>query len=53
MLRLPETFFVDREGVLVAKVPGPITYGLLAKTIDAIIVGESVGDISTGEVENR
>jgi cytochrome c biogenesis protein CcmG, thiol:disulfide interchange protein DsbE len=53
VLGLPETFFVDRDGVIVAKVSGPITYGLLAQTIDAIIVGESVGDISTGEVENR
>ncbi len=53
VLGLPETFFVDRDGTVVAKVSGPITYGLLAETIDAIIVGESVGDISTGEVENR
>jgi cytochrome c biogenesis protein CcmG/thiol:disulfide interchange protein DsbE len=53
VLGLPETFFVDRDGIIVAKVSGPITYGLLAETIDRIIVGESVGDISTGEVENR
>jgi cytochrome c biogenesis protein CcmG, thiol:disulfide interchange protein DsbE len=53
VLGLPETFFVDRDGIIVAKVSGPITYGLLAETIDKIIIGESVGDISTGEVENR
>ncbi len=53
VLGLPETFFVDRDGIVVAKVSGPITYGLLAQTIDAIIVGQSVGEISTGEVENR
>lgn len=53
VLGLPETFFVDRDGIVVAKVSGPITYGLLAQTIDSIIVGEAVGDISTGEVENR
>lgn len=53
VLGLPETFFVDRDGIVVAKVSGPLTYGLLSRTIDQIIVGETVGDISTGEVENR
>jgi cytochrome c biogenesis protein CcmG/thiol:disulfide interchange protein DsbE len=53
VLGLPETFFVDRNGTIVGKVSGPITYGLLSQTIESIIVGESIGDISTGEVENR
>lgn len=53
VLGLPETFFIDRDGVVVAKVSGPVTYGLLTETIDQIILGEVVGEITTGEVENR
>lgn len=53
VLGLPETFFVDRDGVVVGKVSGPLTYGLLSRTIEQIIVGATIGDISTGEVENR
>lgn len=53
VLGLPETFFVDRDGIVVGKVSGPLTYGLLSRTIDQIILGEAIGDITTGEVENR
>lgn len=53
VLGLPETFFVDRDGVVVGKVSGPVSYGLLSQTIDQIILGESIGEIETGEVENR
>ena len=53
VLGLPETFFVDRDGLVVGKVSGPVSYGLLSQTLDRIIVGEIVGDISTGDVENR
>ncbi len=53
VLGLPETFFVDRAGVVVGKVSGPASYGLLSQTIDQIILGGAVGDIETGDVENR
>jgi cytochrome c biogenesis protein CcmG/thiol:disulfide interchange protein DsbE len=53
VLGIPETFFVDREGSVVGKVSGPVTYSLVARTLDQIIEGESVGDIKTGDVENR
>lgn len=53
VLGLPETFFVDRSGIVVGKVSGPVSYGLLSRTIEQIILGESIGDIETGEVENR
>ena len=53
VLGLPETFFVDRDGTVVGKVSGPVSYGLLTQTLDQIILGETVGEISTGEVENR
>ncbi|MGI9528319.1 MAG: TlpA family protein disulfide reductase [Acidimicrobiia bacterium] len=53
VLGLPETFFVDRDGTVVGKVSGPVSYALLSQTIDQIILGEVIGEISTGEVENR
>jgi hypothetical protein len=34
-------------------VSGPVSYELLSLTIDQIILGESIGEIKTGEVENR
>ena len=53
VLGLPETFFVDRDGIVVGKVSGPVTYGLLSQTIERILIGETIGEITTGEVENR
>jgi cytochrome c biogenesis protein CcmG/thiol:disulfide interchange protein DsbE len=50
---LPETFFIDRDGIVVGKVSGPISSSLLTTTIDRILLGESVDSVSTGEVENR
>lgn len=52
-LGLPETFFIDRNGVIAAKITGPITRELLASTINELLLGRSVGEIKTGEVENR
>ncbi len=53
VLGLPETFFIDRDGIVVGKVSGPLTYALLSATIDQILLGNTVGEIETGEVENR
>jgi cytochrome c biogenesis protein CcmG/thiol:disulfide interchange protein DsbE len=54
VLGLPETFFIDREGIVVAKVSGAITFELLAGTIEAIALGEAFDpEVVTGEVENR
>jgi cytochrome c biogenesis protein CcmG, thiol:disulfide interchange protein DsbE len=40
---IPETFFVDRSGIVVGKVSSAVTYDLLSATLDAIIVGDAVG----------
>lgn len=48
---VPETFFIDRDGVVVAKVTGPVDRALLAATIDAIILGEPVDSDTTGTVQ--
>lgn len=53
VLGLPETFFINREGIVVGKVSGPLTYDLLSVTIDQILLGNSIGEIETGAVENR
>jgi cytochrome c biogenesis protein CcmG/thiol:disulfide interchange protein DsbE len=53
ILGLPETFFIDRDGTIVGKVTGPVSYALVADTIEAIILGEDIGVVKTGEVENR
>ncbi|MEA2023367.1 MAG: redoxin family protein [Actinomycetota bacterium] len=48
---LPETFFVDREGIVVGKVIGPVTYELLTATIDQVLIGEDIDSVKTGETE--
>lgn len=55
VLGVPETFFVDRDGTIVAKVSGPVNGALLAGTLDAIILGQAddLGVVKTGEIENR
>ena len=50
---MPETFFIDRGGTVVAKVVGPVTYDLLSRTIEAILVGGEVESVKTGETETR
>ena len=54
ILGLPETFFIDREGVIRAKVSGPVNSALLGRTIEAMALGEAVDpQTTTDEVENR
>jgi cytochrome c biogenesis protein CcmG/thiol:disulfide interchange protein DsbE len=48
---LPETFFIDRDGIVVGKVIGPVTYGLLTATIDQVLLGEDIDSVKTGETE--
>ena len=48
---LPETFFVDRDGIIVGKVIGPVTYELLTATIDQVLLGEDIESVKTGETE--
>lgn len=48
---LPETFFIDRDGVVVGKVIGPVTSDLLTATIDQVLLGEGIDSVETGETE--
>ena len=48
---VPETYFIDRDQIVVAKISGPISLGLATATIDRIILGEPVESSITGEVQ--
>ncbi len=48
---LPETFFVDRNGIVVGKVIGPVTYDLLTETIDRVLLGKDIDSVKTSETE--
>lgn len=50
---VPETYFVNREGTVVAKVAGPIDAALASATLDRIILGEAVDSVRTGEVQTN
>jgi len=50
---VPETYFVDRDGTVVAKITGPISLGLATATLDRIILGEPVESSHTGDVQTE
>ncbi len=50
---LPETFFIDRDGNVVGKVIGPVTFDLMTGTIESILLGKSVESVKTGETETK
>lgn len=50
---IPETFFVDRDGVIVAKISGAADPTLLAATIEAMLAGETPDSATTGPVQGR
>ncbi len=39
---VPETFFIDRAGIVVGKVSGAVDWAVVSSTLDAILVGESL-----------
>lgn len=54
VLGLPQTFFLDRSGTIVGQVNGPVSYGMLVNTLDAILLGQTVDPVTeTGDLENR
>ena len=51
---LPETFFIGADGIVRAKVSGPVSVELLQRTLDAMLLGEYVdAEVVTDDVENR
>jgi len=54
VLGLPQTFFLDRSGTIVGQVNGPVDYGVLVNTLDAILLGRTIDPVTeTGELENQ
>lgn len=48
---VPETFVIDRSGVVVAKITGPSTFALLARTLDDVLAGRRPGSTVNGPVQ--
>ena len=48
---IPETFFIDADGVVVGKIIGEADAFVLGATIDAIIRGENPGQKVTGDTQ--
>jgi len=49
---LPETFFIDADGMVVGKVIGPVTQDLLTATVTSVLLGEDIDSVTTGETES-
>jgi hypothetical protein len=50
---IPETFFINEEGVVVGKIIGESDALILGATIDAIKRGESPGQKVTGDTSQQ
>ena len=48
---VPETFFIDRDGIVVGKIAGAADPGFLSRTLDAIILGDPVDSVEMGPVQ--
>lgn len=50
---IPETFFVDRQGKIAAKITGPSTLPLLSGTLDTVLAGQTADTtVQTGPVQS-
>jgi cytochrome c biogenesis protein CcmG, thiol:disulfide interchange protein DsbE len=50
---IPETFFIDRRGIVVAKITGESTAALLSDTLTEILAGRTPQSRRTGVVQSR
>ncbi len=48
---IPETFFIDREGTVVAKISGESTVAALSAILDDMLAGRSPGSLETGPLQ--
>lgn len=49
---VPETFFIDRDGVVVGKITGESDAALLGTTLDQILAGQRPGEQTAGTVQS-
>lgn len=50
---VPETFFIDEEGIVRGKISGESNALILGETIDLMLAGETPGERVVGEVQTR
>lgn len=50
---IPETFFINRDGIIVGKISGESNALLLGSTLDEIIRGGQPGDQTTGTIQSQ
>lgn len=50
---VPETFFIDRDGIIVGKISGESDALLLGSTIDQILAGGRPGDHNAGTIQSQ
>jgi cytochrome c biogenesis protein CcmG/thiol:disulfide interchange protein DsbE len=50
---VPETYFIDRNGIVQGKISGETDALLLAETIDTMLAGDAPGAKDVGEVQSR
>jgi cytochrome c biogenesis protein CcmG/thiol:disulfide interchange protein DsbE len=48
---IPETFFIDREGIVVAKISGESNANALGAVLDDILAGREPGSLKTGSIQ--
>ena len=48
---IPETFFIDRDGTVVAKISGESTVNALSAILDDILAGRTPGSLETGPLQ--
>lgn len=53
MFGVPETFFIDHDGIIVGKISGESNALLLGSTIDQILKGVRPGDHTAGTVQSE
>ncbi len=50
---IPETYILDRDGIVVAKLTGEVNYSLLATTIDDVLAGRDPRSVVRGPVQTQ
>lgn len=50
---IPETYFIDRNGTIVAKITGASNYALLSRTLDDILAGRAPVSHTQGQTFQR
>jgi len=50
---VPETFFISRDGTIMAKKTGPLSPFEISSTIDTLLAGGTPGDLNAGQTQKQ